>query len=118
MAKVADLMDSHVVGVSVGTAIGSARKLMAAMHVGLMPVVDNGVLKGIVISSDLESMDAMESVRSVMRRPVFMQADDDAEAAVAKMVENSLERLPVVNSRIGMKCVGTISATDLVRHVK
>ncbi len=118
MARVSELMSKQIVGVSTDTTVESARKLMNSMHVELIPVISDGKLSGIVVDSDLRDSQGSEKVGQIMRKPIFAEAQSDASDAARKMVENALGRLPVVNNRREMHCVGTVSTTDIVNSMK
>lgn len=118
MAKAKELMSKNIVAVSPGTSAGSAMKLMKSMHVTVMPVISEGRLRGLVFEKDFGEFDGSEKVSSIMRRPVFVEEDSDQSEASKKMVENSVVRIPVVNNRKEMHCVGIISSTDIVKSVK
>ncbi len=118
MVKVKDLMSRHIVGVSKTTTVESARKLMKSMHVELMPVISEGRLCGIVIDSDIAYCEGNEAVGHIMRKPQFAEADSDSTEAAKKMVENAFPRLPVVDSRRNMHCIGIVSSTDIVKSSK
>ena len=118
MAKVRELMSRQIVGVSVDTTVDSARKLMNSMHVELIPVLSEGKLHGILIDSDLRDAQGHERVAGIMRKPVFAEADSEAGDAARKLVENAFGRIPVVNNRKEMRCIGIISTTDIVKSLK
>jgi CBS domain-containing protein len=118
MVAVKELMSKHIVGVSTETTIESARKLMNSMHVELVPVISEGKLHGILIDSDLRDLQGSDKVGQIMRRPVFTEAESDIEEAAMKLVENAIGRLPVVNNRREMHCVGILSTTDIVNSLK
>lgn len=118
MARVKELMSKHVVAVSVGTSAESAMKLMKSMHVTLMPVISDGKLRGVVFEKDFGEFDGSETVSAIMRKPIFVEADSDQKEASKKMVENAAVRIPVVNNKKDMHCVGIISSTDIVKSLK
>jgi CBS domain-containing protein len=118
MVRVKDLMSKHIVGVAAGTTVDSARMLMNSMHVELIPVIFDGKLQGILIDSDIKDMQGSDKVGQIMRKPLFVEAESDLREAAKKMVENALGRLPVVDNKNSMHCVGIISTTDIVRSLE
>ena len=118
MTKVKDLMSRNIVAVSVSTSADSAMKLMKSMHVTLMPVISDGKLRGVVFERDFGDFNGAEKVSAIMRKPIFVEEDSDHSEAVKKMVDNAVVRIPVVNNKRDMHCVGIISSTDIVKSVK
>ncbi|MDE1834886.1 MAG: CBS domain-containing protein [Candidatus Micrarchaeota archaeon] len=118
MAKVKDLMSKHIVGVSTETTVDSAMRLAKSMHVNLIPVISDGRLEGVALQKDFEAADGKDKVKKVMHEPLFVESDNSAEQAAKLMVENAVGRLPVVDSKKGMRCVGIISSTDIVKSAK
>ncbi len=118
MARVKDLMSKNIVGVSSETTVESARKLMNSMHVELIPVICDGRLDGILVDSDLRDLEGSKKVGRIMRKPVYAEEESDDKDAAKKLVENSFGRLPVVNNKLEMRCVGIVSSTDIVKSMK
>ena len=59
-ATITDIMTPHVVSCSVGTPAGRAREIMAANHIRHLPVIDNGVVVGILSARDLMGKQLLE----------------------------------------------------------
>ena len=59
-ATITDIMTPHVVSCSVGTPAGRAREIMAANHIRHLPVIDNGVVVGILSARDLMGQQLLE----------------------------------------------------------
>jgi diguanylate cyclase (GGDEF)-like protein/putative nucleotidyltransferase with HDIG domain len=57
---ITDIMTPHIVSCSVGTPAGRAREIMAAHHIRHLPVVDNGVVVGILSARDLMGQQLLE----------------------------------------------------------
>jgi predicted transcriptional regulator len=114
-----DVMQRGIVGVSRGTSVYAALKLIKTAKVSLMPVLDGKVLCGLAVEEDLASCsDAEAEVKHIMRDPVFVQEDDDLEHVSDIMVRYAMPRLPVVYDKASMVCVGIITSTDVVRAYK
>ena len=119
MVRARDIMQKHFVGVSKTTAIASAIKLSSSAKVDLMPVLDGEKLCGVVISDDLKNyVESEGDVGQVMRNPVFVGADSDLDGAFKVMMEHGIGRIPVVEDKLTMICVGMLSSTDIVKAIK
>ncbi len=122
MAGIERLVERRMVAVSKVTSVSSAIQLMKGAHVSLVPVLDGKLLFGILERDEaerhLERWGDERNVGTMRLRRVFVELKDTPEKAAKLMVENKLSRLPVVNSADEMRCVGTISATDIARRHK
>jgi len=58
--RITEIMTPHVVSCSVGTPTGRAREIMAANHIRHLPVIDNGVVVGILSARDLMGQQLLE----------------------------------------------------------
>ena len=119
MLRARDVMQRDMVGVSRGTSISAAIRLIKTAKVSLMPVLDGKILCGLAVEVDLDSCSDTEAeISQVMRDPIFAQEDDDLEHVSDIMVRYSMPRLPVVDDRTSMACVGIITSTDVVKAYK
>jgi diguanylate cyclase (GGDEF)-like protein/putative nucleotidyltransferase with HDIG domain len=57
---ITDIMTPHIVSCSVGTPAGRAREIMATHHIRHLPVIDNGVVVGILSARDLMGQQLLE----------------------------------------------------------
>jgi diguanylate cyclase (GGDEF)-like protein/putative nucleotidyltransferase with HDIG domain len=57
---ITEIMTPHIVSCSVGTPSGRAREIMAAHHIRHLPVIDNGVVVGILSARDLMGQQLLE----------------------------------------------------------
>lgn len=57
---ISEIMTPHIVSCSVGTPAGRAREIMAAHHIRHLPVIDNGVVVGILSVRDLMGQQLLE----------------------------------------------------------
>jgi CBS domain-containing protein len=120
MMKVRDLMTTEVRTCAPDTNLGAAAALMLDGDCGILPVVDNGVLVGIVTDRDLfialatRNQRAAElTVGQVMRSTVHScLPEDDVQEVLALMKQHRVRRLPVLG--FGGVVVGIISLNDLV----
>jgi len=58
--RISEIMTPRVVSCSVGTPAGRAREIMAANHIRHLPVIDNGVVVGILSARDLMGQQLLE----------------------------------------------------------
>ncbi len=58
--RIKEIMTPHVVSCTVGTPAGRAREIMAAHHIRHLPVIDNGVVVGILSARDLMGQQLLE----------------------------------------------------------
>ncbi len=58
--KIMEIMTPQVVSCSVGTPAGRAREIMTANHIRHLPVIDNGVVVGILSARDLMGQQLLE----------------------------------------------------------
>jgi CBS domain-containing protein len=56
-----------------------------------------------------------DTIRNIMKRPIFVEADEQLSSAIAKTVDHHVARLPVVDSASTMRCVGLVTATELLK---
>jgi len=118
MPAIATIMHKHIVGVAPTTKLYAAMRLLDTSKVPLLPVLDNNVLVGIVtkgiMAKALREMPDDTPISSIMSKPVFAAMSDDINDAAEKMIKRRLPRLPVVNNKKEMLCVGIVSSTDIV----
>lgn len=123
MMKVATLYSSEVITAEVTDTLFEAAQTMASNHVGALPVVDEGVLVGVISEADLVTAIAEEAPLELTTVDQFMTADaitvapeDDAAIAARRMVENGIGHLPVIerDSTIGMVSKGDLLAIGVV----
>ncbi len=118
MPSIATIMHKHIVGVAVGTSLKAAIRLMKLNRVSLVPVLKEGKLMGILTLSMAERRiheNENASVGEAMEAPfAYISMDSSMEEASRLLVSNKITRLPVVDSKKDMKCVGIVTSTDLV----
>ena len=96
---------------------------LARLSKRLLLVVEKSKLIGVIGEEDLliyisenPEKRLTETVQGIIKRPIFVEADDTVAAAIGKTIDNDLSRIPVVDSASNMQCVGIISATDLLKE--
>jgi CBS domain-containing protein len=115
--KIRYVMSSPVRTISSTESIADAAVLMADMDIGVLPVVDDGRLAGIVTDRDLAvrglaaGLPAGAAVDKVMTDQVTTCGpDDDLADVLDRMREEQVRRLPVCTAEGDL--VGLISIAD------
>ena len=54
----------------------------------------------------------------MMRNPVFVEADDSIEKVSQVMLKHAIGRVPVVDNKKNMACIGYVTSTDVVHATK
>ncbi|THV39542.1 CBS domain-containing protein [Glycomyces buryatensis] len=120
MATARDLMHSHAHCIQAHDTAGNAARMLAEHDIGALPICDaEGVIKGILTDRDLAIQvmaagfdpEAFE-VGDLPQQPILVLAevDEDADLVLAKMSENQVRRVPVVEAGA---VVGMISQADV-----
>jgi CBS domain-containing protein len=138
--KVRDVMTSEVVSVAPSTRLKDLARLLSERRISGVPVVDGGVLIGVVSEADLlakqvgrplsrrtpldwifgerpspweQRRRAATAVAQAMTSPaITVDADRPLREAAALMVDRGLNRLPVLEAG---RLVGIVTRADLVR---
>ncbi len=118
MASVATIMHKHIVGVAVGTQLKTALRLMKLNRVSLVPVLKEGRLVGILTlkTAERKLAEGNEPTAGEAMEAPFAYVPEDAsiEEAAKALASNNITRLPIVNNRSEMRCVGIVTSTDVV----
>jgi CBS domain-containing protein len=120
--NVRDIMTSAPLTCGPSTNLAAAAQLMLEGDCGLLPVVDEDRLIGVVTDRDLfiamatRNMRAPEmTVGDVVQAPVHTCGpDEDVHEALALMQRHSVRRLPVEG--VGGTVLGVISMNDILLH--
>ncbi len=116
--KVRDIMTDNPDTVAPGTTIGDVAVMMRDLDVGIIPVVNEGDLMGVITDRDitirvtaagLGPYDATVQ-NFISPNAVTVSPDDDIEEARKLMSEHQIRRLLVTE---GSKLVGILSLGDL-----
>ncbi len=123
-------MSRSVVTINHEDSLYDASKLFQTMVISMLPVMENGVLVGILTDGDVKKatpsdattldkfempglMDAVK-IKSVMSKPVVtIELDHTVDEAAAIMLKNGISGLPVLN-RTGI-IEGIITKSDVFR---
>ena len=129
MNTVAEIMTTDVVTVEPQSTVATAIRLMRQGQLRRLPVVEDGVLVGIVTSGDLRRITGLASIlkdpsqdnflwrhipiANVMSHtPISLSPDTPISAAARLLVAHKIGGLPVVDQG---RLVGIITATDLLQ---
>ena len=116
--KVREIMTDNPETVSPGTFVADVARMMRDLDVGIIPVVHEGQLKGVITDRDITirvtaaGLSPFEvSVQDFLSpNPVTVSPDDDIEKARTLMAEHQVRRILVTD---GNKLVGIVSLGDL-----
>ena len=116
--KVRDIMTKDPETVGPGTYIGDVAKMMRDLDVGIIPVVSDGDLKGVITDRDITIRVTAAGLSPfevtvqdfISPNPVSISPNDDVEKARELMSEHQIRRLLVTD---GDKLVGIVSLGDL-----
>ncbi len=118
-----DIMVRKVITIEPAKTAMDAAKLMADNNISSVLVMDGNKIVGIVTERDLvrkvcanDIPSSKVSILSVMSSPVITaESDLPIEAAVQRMFNNRIRRLPVVED--GM-LVGIVTISDIAKHMR
>lgn len=119
--KIKDIMTADPLTCSPSTNLAAVAALMLDGDCGILPVVDDGKLVGVVTDRDmyiaLATRDRRASeltVGEVAHKPVYTcESDEDVTTALETMEQHRVRRLPVTG--FGDIVVGIVSINDLIR---
>jgi CBS domain-containing protein len=118
--KISDLMTPDPVTCLPTTNLAQAAALMLQGDCGILPVVENGKIRGVVTDRDLfialgtrDQQPSTVTVADVMKGPMFTcSPDDDVEAVLEIMKAHAIRRVPVEG--FGGTVLGIVSMNDIV----
>ena len=118
--QVKDIMTGEPRTCSLETNLAAAAALMLDGDCGILPVVDDGKIVGVVTDRDMyialatRNKRASEiTVREVVQTPVYTCGpDDDVQTALETMKQHCVRRLPVEG--FGGTIMGIVSINDIV----
>ena len=120
--KVKELMSAQVEFITPETTTKEAPHIMHDLHLGVLPVVENEQLVGIITDRDIcckvtatGRSAGFTKVNEVMSKDVTTCFDDQNISDATKlMIENHIRRIAVINHENIM--VGLLSVDDLARN--
>ena len=118
--KAKDLMTTDVKTCTSDTTVAEAAALMWEGDCGILPVVDDGELTGVVTDRDMYIALATQNARASQLRvgavatkaPATCVPEDDVQAVLATMKHVRVRRLPVVG--FGGRVLGILSMNDIL----
>lgn len=122
--KVKDVMTRNPRSVTPETTAREAAQLMKTEDVGIIPVVQESRLIGVITDRDLairvvaEGRDVNSKVRDVMssNRLATCRPDEDVDVVMETMASEQVRRIPIVDERGSL--VGIVAQADIVRKAK
>lgn len=122
MTTVSDIMSRDVHSVEPQQSLRQAAHWMKQLDIGVLPVVDGGVLQGIVTDRDITirgvaaglEPDAACVADVMSTAPLFCTPDQELQEVMQLMGGQQLRRLPVLDRRLQL--VGIVSLADLARR--
>jgi CBS domain-containing protein len=119
--QVKDIMTGEPRVCTPDTTVGAAAQLMWEGDCGILPVVDDGDLVGVVTDRDMYIALATRNERAshlrvgavATRTVVTCSPEDNVQEALATMKEARVRRLPVVG--FGNAVLGILSLNDILR---
>ena len=119
--KVQDVMKAQPRTCTPDTTVAEAAHLMWDADCGVLPVVDDGELVGVVTDRDMYIALATQNERAAVLRVgavattdvVTCQPEDDVQVALATMQRARVRRLPVVGH--ARTLMGILSLNDIIR---
>jgi CBS domain-containing protein len=118
--KVKELMTTDVRTCTPDTTVAEAAHLMWEGDCGILPVVDDGELVGVVTDRDMYIALATQNERAsrlkvgavATKKLAISAPEDDVQAALATMRQARVRRLPVVG--FGGTVLGILSINDIL----
>jgi CBS domain-containing protein len=122
-ATVSQAMTATPRSIESGESVVEAARLMASENVGSLPVVEGGQLVGIVTDRDLvlqvlaKDLDPSKVTISEIasENPVVAKPDEPLDAALQRMAQEQIRRLPVVDDG---RLVGILAQADVAREAR
>jgi CBS domain-containing protein len=115
-----DIMATDIAYVTLEDNVFEAASLMRDHDIGMVPVVDQGMLRGVITDRDLvvrgiaEKRPNSSTVSEVMSsRLIYGTPDMSVDEAAKLMADAQVRRLPVVENE---RLVGVISLGDIAVH--
>ena len=118
--KVHDIMTRNPLTCTPDTTAAEAAHLMWEADCGILPVINNGEIDGVVTDRDLyvalatrnEPASSLRVGAVTTKNVITCSPDDDVHHALALMKQERVRRIPVAG---GGQVVGIVSINDLVR---
>jgi CBS domain-containing protein len=129
---ISELMTTRVHTLEVGAKLSQVRRLLTEQRVHHVPIVEKGVLVGMVSSHDLvrilhaakprpgesvdQTLDRSSTVAKVMSADlVTLRSDESVEQAIERIADGSIHSVLVLDA--GRRLVGIVTDTDLLDYL-
>jgi CBS domain-containing protein len=129
---ISELMTTHIHTLEVGAKLSEVRRMLTEQRVHHLPIVDKGVLVGMVSSRDLvgilrraktvpgesidQTLDRSSTVAKVMSSQlVTVRSDESVEQAIERIADGSVHSVLVLDA--GRRLVGIVTDTDLLDYL-
>ena len=129
---ISELMTTRVHTLEAGAKLSEVRRMLTEQRVHHVPIVDKGVLVGIVSSRDLvgilrtakpgsgesvdQTLDRSSSVAKMMSSDlVTVRSDESVEQAIERIADGSVHSVLVLDA--GRRLVGIVTDTDLLDYL-
>ncbi|MFB6498210.1 CBS domain-containing protein [Bacillus haynesii] len=115
-------MSRQVATISSNQTVQEAAELMSRHNIGAIPVVDQGVLKGMITDRDItlrttaEGQDGQTPVSNVMTTNVVSgNPNMSLEEASQLMAQSQIRRLPIIenNHLVGILALGDLAVNEM-----
>jgi len=121
---VGDVMVTEVVTIGPDASITEAAELMRDANVGMLPVVEDGTLRGVVTDRDIVVRAIARGVEPVTTPVKNLDSEDvvcarpewDVEEAMRLMAERQIGRMPVIDGE--RHVVGVITLSSLILRAR
>jgi IMP dehydrogenase len=122
MTKVSESMSKNVISISSSQTVKEAAELMEQHKIGAIPVVDNGVLKGMITDRDITTRSIAGEhqnnapVSEIMTSDIISgNPNMSLEEASALMSKEQIRRLPIVenNHLVGIVALGDLALNEM-----
>ena len=114
---VAEIMTAPVLVAAPATTVGDARLVQRQLRIRHLPVLQDGLLVGIVSDRDLRGApDGSAAVAAVMTRTVFVLSPEASLRQAARLFrERRFDAMPVLRGR---ELAGIVSVVDVARALE
>lgn len=122
MTKVSESMSKNVISVSSSQTVKEAAEIMDQHKIGAIPVVDNGILKGMITDRDITTRSIAGGhqnnapISDVMTSDIVSgNPDMSLEEASELMSSKQIRRLPIVenNHLVGIVALGDLALNQM-----
>ncbi|MCD2369688.1 CBS domain-containing protein [Bacillus sp. BS3(2021)] len=122
MTTISNAMSKQVATISSNQTVQEAAELMSRHNIGAIPVVDQGVLKGMITDRDItlrttaEGQDGQTPVSNVMTTNVVSgNPNMSLEEASQLMAQSQIRRLPIIdnNHLVGILALGDLAVNEM-----